>query len=394
VIAAPSELAATRINTPPLPGAAAGGLPGASPGEALADTFWSFLDDCCEPDCPVPWSGTDRRPAPYQKREREGQTAPAAAVVQMVPSPPPVPAVNPLDIRTGSGPDSALSRQGPAEDAAAEGARAASELAFAARLIVPDPLPQARAAGTRGGESSNITPPGAPVAVLAGATVAGKAGAEPAEDTNSDASEPPPPRHIAPPAAGAADAPPAAEEIRGRQNEAVRASRPEPGLDAGPALTVPSGTEGPPARVSRAPEAGASRPSEPEPPPPAPAPRDVSVRLSDGPRSVDIRMAERSGEIRVVVHTPDRDLATSLRGDLPDLVGRLRQSGFQAEAWRPAPAQEADPGRRSGTQDFSGFSQQHSARHPGEGRRQQPHDQPRWAGEWNASLDPAQESSR
>jgi len=134
-----------------------------------------------------------------------------------------------------------------------------------------------------------------------------------------------------------------------------------------------------------------------EPPEPAaqPVSRNVSLHLADGESSVDIRMAERAGEIRVTVHTPDRDLAGSLRADLPDLVGKLRQSGYQAEVWRPAAAAQSDAGRRSGSD--AAPSQEHSPGGRREGRQrqpqqQQPENQSRWDGEWKSSLGPAQES--
>jgi len=106
-------------------------------------------------------------------------------------------------------------------------------------------------------------------------------------------------------------------------------------------------------------------------------------------------MTERAGEIRVLVQTPDHELANSLRSELPDLVGKLRQSGFNAETWRPAPLAQTDGGRRSGADSSAGSSQQHSAGARKDGRQQQKQqqDQPRWVGEWQLSLDPAQEAS-
>jgi len=177
-----------------------------------------------------------------------------------------------------------------------------------------------------------------------------------------------------------------------------------PDAPAGPAdgenvwnTAVPSaaGPDTPPA--APAPPASLARPAEVDPPQPAaqPASRDVSLHLGDGESGVDIRMAERAGEIRVTVHTPDRDLADSLRSDLPDLVGKLRQNGFQAEAWRPAAGAQADTGRRSGSD--AQLSQEHSPGARRDGRQRQPQqqqskNQSRWTGEWNSSLDPAQES--
>ncbi|MGA2736007.1 MAG: hypothetical protein ABSG65_00995 [Bryobacteraceae bacterium] len=130
-----------------------------------------------------------------------------------------------------------------------------------------------------------------------------------------------------------------------------------------------------------------------EPPEPPPASHDISLHLADGGSGVDIRMAERAGEIRVTVHTPDRDLANSMRADLPDLVGKLRQGGFQAEAWRPAAATQSDAGRRDGS---DGAPQEHSPGGRREGRpqqpqQQQPKNQARWDGEWKSTLEPAQE---
>jgi hypothetical protein len=140
-------------------------------------------------------------------------------------------------------------------------------------------------------------------------------------------------------------------------------------------------------------QAGAARPTGEEPPEPAPQPvsRDVSLHLADGESSVDIRMAERAGEIRVTVHTPDRDLADSLRADLPDLVGKLRQSGFQAEAWRPAATAGLDTGRRGAD---GSPSQEQSPGGRKEGRQQPPpprQSKKQWAGAWQSSLDLAQE---
>ena len=98
--------------------------------------------------------------------------------------------------------------------------------------------------------------------------------------------------------------------------------------------------------------------------------------------------------LEIAVPAPDRDLANSLRADLPDLVGKLRQTGFQAEAWRPAAATPPDGGRRSGSDGSP--SQEHSPGNRRDGRQQpqqqQPKDQPRWDGEWKSTLDPAQES--
>ncbi len=151
----------------------------------------------------------------------------------------------------------------------------------------------------------------------------------------------------------------------------------------------PAVSQAPPAQKTSAPE-----------PPPEPAtqtgPRDVSLHLADGDSSVDIRMAEHAGEIRVTVHTQNHDLATSLRTDLPDLVGKLRQGGFQADIWRPSGATQSETGRRNNG-DTSAF-QDHPPGGRREGRQKQPQPDSKvrsqWTGEWQSRLDSAQEHDK
>jgi len=152
-----------------------------------------------------------------------------------------------------------------------------------------------------------------------------------------------------------------------------------------------------PARTDPTPGVSQAHNVEPEAPvaPVQSVSRDVSLRMADGQSSVDIRLAERGGEIRVTVHTPDQNLADSLRADLPDLIGKLRQSGFQAETWRPAAASSPDAGRRSGTDTPSSHSDSAFAQRDGRQQQQsqrQARQQSQWAGEWQASLAPTQES--
>ena len=188
---------------------------------------------------------------------------------------------------------------------------------------------------------------------------------------------------------------PSSEHPRGDRGENVPAGHADVESVWNTAAPAPAGREAQSAVPAQ--QASVARPADVEPPQPAaqPVSRDVSLHLADGESSVDIRMAERAGEIRVTVHTADHDLANSLRADLPDLVGKLRQSGFQAEAWRPAAATQSDTGRRSGSD--ASPSQEHSQGARRDGRQQQPQqqqpkNQSRWAGEWKSSLDPAQES--
>jgi len=62
---------------------------------------------------------------------------------------------------------------------------------------------------------------------------------------------------------------------------------------------------------------------------------------------VQVHVAERAGEVRVAVHTPDANLAGTLREELPQLTSRLEQSGFHAETWHGPTAGQAE-GMRAG----------------------------------------------
>jgi hypothetical protein len=64
--------------------------------------------------------------------------------------------------------------------------------------------------------------------------------------------------------------------------------------------------------------------------------REIQLQLHQGEQRVDVRLIERSGEVRVAVRTPDAQLAGDLRTGLPALATRLEQSGYRAETWHPA----------------------------------------------------------
>jgi hypothetical protein len=66
------------------------------------------------------------------------------------------------------------------------------------------------------------------------------------------------------------------------------------------------------------------------------AANDIKIALNDNGQRVELRVTERAGDIHVTVRTPDSQLATAMREDLPALSSRLEQSGFQSEMWHPA----------------------------------------------------------
>lgn len=64
--------------------------------------------------------------------------------------------------------------------------------------------------------------------------------------------------------------------------------------------------------------------------------KDISLQVGQTPEQrVEVRIVERSGELRVAVRTPDADLAHGLRQGLSEVVGRLSESGFRTETWHP-----------------------------------------------------------
>jgi hypothetical protein len=124
--------------------------------------------------------------------------------------------------------------------------------------------------------------------------------------------------------------------------------------------------------------------------------RDISLKLTNKDQSsVQVRLSERAGELHVSVRTPDAGLTRGLREGLSDLVGRLEESGYRAETWRPADnaSTAQDQGRENPSQQHS--SQQQNAGGSGTDSRQQqnPRDQqepgaqtPQWVGELETSL--------
>ncbi|MGA2589763.1 MAG: hypothetical protein ABSH32_07610 [Bryobacteraceae bacterium] len=413
-------------------------LPGSSgsSGTPTAGGFWSFLDGCPDMDFSKDLFGPDPGPAPEEKRNREGQSVPVA--VTLLPGNASLPVLDwgwslpaaelPNSPTAAAAPHtapnlpSAESQRPPAgffpaqpqqmrnPQVAAGRAEGTSELAFAARLLQPagDPPSETAALTPPSSDSRtallpSILPPGP--ARVPGAATSHQAAPGPEADAeqpveppqgaaaNADASaDQGDPSQV--PVASAKVAPPARE---GDRSDPAQAEQPVAKIVPGAPLPVATDRDGPSSPAPQAKDVNTVRPPEPEPilPPVQPPSHDVSLRLADGQSSVDIRMTERAGEIRVLVQTPDHELANSLRSELPDLVGKLRQSGFNAETWRPAPLAQTDGGRRSGADSSAGSSQQHSAGARKDGRQQQKQqqDQPRWVGEWQLSLDPAQEAS-
>jgi hypothetical protein len=103
-------------------------------------------------------------------------------------------------------------------------------------------------------------------------------------------------------------------------------------------------------------------------PPSSPASaNDIKIALNDNGQRVELRVTERAGDIHVTVRTPDSQLATAMREDLPALSSKLEQSGLHSEMWRP-PASVSSENRAIET---SGGNASPDSREQSGGRQQQ-----------------------
>jgi hypothetical protein len=136
-----------------------------------------------------------------------------------------------------------------------------------------------------------------------------------------------------------------------RQPAAGAAGPPEMGLALPAALS--SGPMIVPNRHGASEARAACAAPQPEPPraqPRDPVVRDISLAIpgtaSDGrkPDQVSLRVVERTGEVRVAVHTSDTRLAGALREQLEDLVSQLADRGLRAETWQPLAGSSAAGG--------------------------------------------------
>jgi hypothetical protein len=125
--------------------------------------------------------------------------------------------------------------------------------------------------------------------------------------------------------------------------------------------------------------------------------RDISLHVSQpGQERVEVRVVQQAGEVRVAVRTGDTELASGLRQGVHELVGKLEDNGFHAEAWRPGGGSIATPGISQPAESRSAFSQQQ----PGGGsqgrqdspqqesgqRNQNSSNRPQWVEELESSV--------
>jgi hypothetical protein len=109
---------------------------------------------------------------------------------------------------------------------------------------------------------------------------------------------------------------------------------------------------------------------------------------------VELRVVERSGELQVAVRAANPDMEQGLRQGLSDLVGRLEQNGFRAEAWRPSAAVATVQSTAATPQRSTQFQNNNSGGQPQSGgssqgrqqNNQQQSNRPRWVEELEGRL--------
>jgi hypothetical protein len=167
-------------------------------------------------------------------------------------------------------------------------------------------------------------------------------------------------------------------DVSAKQYEMARTAEPQTNRDA----TSPNDAR----KVVSDPER--SSPLQPQPA------RNISLKLT-GPDSarVDLQLTERAGRMQIAVRTPDHALAKSMQTDLSELVGRLENRGFKAEAWIPASGRHTEAAgalHQSSQADGQNQPERHSGG-SGSGPQHQRHDRnesnPRQQARWKAQLE-------
>ena len=107
-----------------------------------------------------------------------------------------------------------------------------------------------------------------------------------------------------------------------------------------------------------------------------PVNREIQLQMGSGAGGVAVRVTERAGEVRVDVRTPDSQLTSALRQEMPTLATRLAESGFHAAIWHPASAStlSPDPAEKSAPVNGDGQGGQRQGRQP---QQRPPDERPR-----------------
>lgn len=120
--------------------------------------------------------------------------------------------------------------------------------------------------------------------------------------------------------------------------------------------------------------------------------KDLSIQVGQNQQDkVELRVVERAGGLEVAVRAANPDLSQGLRQGLSDLVNRLEQNGYRAEAWRPGTTVSTVSGTADTRQKSAQFQNDGSQSQSGsqQGRQQNQQNQtprPRWVQELEGRL--------
>jgi hypothetical protein len=268
---------------------------------------------------------------------------------------------------------------------------AAGPVAFEARLT---PQPQAPSGGAGTPTLESVAPGSAPSRTRMEVPAAGTAPqAEASEDLSPQAAGAQPDGGDGAPPAGQQQRPASRVEKAGaamppdaRKQTAASVTASSPAATDSPSATAVRGTpiDGPARGEDRSDAAAPGAPETPdrtaeaglapEAPRPSTPARDMQFAVGGGDQRVEVRVAERGGELHVAVRTPDQRLAGSLRDDLPSLTAKLEAAGLRTETWHAGSSGSA--GRERPMETASRTLSQNSQEQPGQDERRQQDDPP------------------
>lgn len=120
--------------------------------------------------------------------------------------------------------------------------------------------------------------------------------------------------------------------------------------------------------------------------------KDLSIQVGQNQQDkVELRVVERAGGLEVAVRAANPDLSQGLRQGLSELVTRLEQNGYRAEAWRPGTTVSTVQGPADTRQKSAQFQNDGSQSQSGsqQGRQHNQQNQtprPRWVQELEGRL--------
>ena len=104
-----------------------------------------------------------------------------------------------------------------------------------------------------------------------------------------------------------------------------------------PSVTLPSASPSPEAAEETASPAETQRIAAP-----ARESKQITLPLdSAGMRDIEVRLVDQGGRVQVSVHSPDREIRSTLRANLEELIGSLETRGIRTETATTEPSHSA-----------------------------------------------------